>query len=632
MALIKCFECGREISDKSKVCVHCGCPVEDATIESFKTNEEMPSGAASGENTEKTVEQKKVNKLAIIAACVVVGIAIIALLLFFLVFKPGYSEAAALYTDAVAEYEDKWTKIATDNQELTAAIETLQAVLSSDEKPYDPDAITVANTALSEGKNALVDLSKWENKNIKPVKDYSVFQADAMKKAAEEINNISVELTGVIQSIQAANYSAIISKMSDATQALEASIEKMKQVTAPSEAFVWERLTNICTQAGIVDMVAITKETDLGNSLGTPGGYTAKIVFQHKNVNIPKLNNGEASLYEVGNPAGGCVEVFKTVEDAQRRSDQLKMETNGREQSVICGTMLIRASNGLNASAQHKLLSLISDEMLRVGPSDKPIDNITENDAVEQPEKTDPPTTETLTENVTGHVHSYSPATCTSPATCSCGATNGTKLDHDYQADGIETCLNPAKCSRCGQATTLLLHDFTEGSCTEPQTCKVCGTTIGTATGHSYNSVSDDCTICGEPSPEKAEALSKCSLELPTLPKTICLDWGATNADGIPDSSCIVTDISYKFSYTGKDKIALAVYFSGTNTSVEGDIGGDTCMIGWKLYNSDNAVVKSGTFYSPKILVNESFAAQCEMVIASGGTPDNYRLELVDVH
>lgn len=30
MALIKCPECGREISDKSKQCIHCGYPIEQA--------------------------------------------------------------------------------------------------------------------------------------------------------------------------------------------------------------------------------------------------------------------------------------------------------------------------------------------------------------------------------------------------------------------------------------------------------------------------------------------------------------------------------------------------------------------------------------------------------------------------
>ena len=32
MALIKCVDCGKEISDTSKVCIHCGCPVEKELI------------------------------------------------------------------------------------------------------------------------------------------------------------------------------------------------------------------------------------------------------------------------------------------------------------------------------------------------------------------------------------------------------------------------------------------------------------------------------------------------------------------------------------------------------------------------------------------------------------------------
>ena len=32
MALIKCSECGKEISDKAKACIHCGCPIEEQTI------------------------------------------------------------------------------------------------------------------------------------------------------------------------------------------------------------------------------------------------------------------------------------------------------------------------------------------------------------------------------------------------------------------------------------------------------------------------------------------------------------------------------------------------------------------------------------------------------------------------
>lgn len=32
MALIKCIDCGREISDKATACPHCGCPIENRKV------------------------------------------------------------------------------------------------------------------------------------------------------------------------------------------------------------------------------------------------------------------------------------------------------------------------------------------------------------------------------------------------------------------------------------------------------------------------------------------------------------------------------------------------------------------------------------------------------------------------
>lgn len=39
MALIKCSECGKEISDKAKVCIHCGCPIESKPQETIYMEE-----------------------------------------------------------------------------------------------------------------------------------------------------------------------------------------------------------------------------------------------------------------------------------------------------------------------------------------------------------------------------------------------------------------------------------------------------------------------------------------------------------------------------------------------------------------------------------------------------------------
>lgn len=39
MAMIKCKECGNEISDKAKTCVHCGCPISIETRKRVKKKE-----------------------------------------------------------------------------------------------------------------------------------------------------------------------------------------------------------------------------------------------------------------------------------------------------------------------------------------------------------------------------------------------------------------------------------------------------------------------------------------------------------------------------------------------------------------------------------------------------------------
>lgn len=39
MAIIKCIDCGKDISDRSEFCIHCGCPISFS--KSSKTQEEM---------------------------------------------------------------------------------------------------------------------------------------------------------------------------------------------------------------------------------------------------------------------------------------------------------------------------------------------------------------------------------------------------------------------------------------------------------------------------------------------------------------------------------------------------------------------------------------------------------------
>ena len=65
MSLIKCSECGKEISDKATACVHCGCPVSKPNPEQKPIDfNEMMGGYFDGatvRTVKKETEQKNTN-------------------------------------------------------------------------------------------------------------------------------------------------------------------------------------------------------------------------------------------------------------------------------------------------------------------------------------------------------------------------------------------------------------------------------------------------------------------------------------------------------------------------------------------------------------------------------------------
>lgn len=97
-------------------------------------------------------------------------------------------------------------------------------------------------------------------------------------------------------------------------------------------------------------------------------------------------------------------------------------------------------------------------------------------------------------------VHSWRPATCTEPETCSvCGKTQGAALGHRWAA---ADCTEPKTCLRCGETDGAALgHDWTAATCTEPEICSRCGETGGAAKGHAWEKATYDapktCAVCG---------------------------------------------------------------------------------------------------------------------------------------
>lgn len=146
---------------------------------------------------------------------------------------------------------------------------------------------------------------------------------------------------------------------------------------------------------------------------------------------------------------------------------------------------------------------------------------------------------------------------------------------------------------------------------------------------HSYYS-SGECARCGQMNPVIQQTLSKCSLELPSLPTTVSYYSGTKIR-----STVEVTAISYEFESDNDGRISLTAKFSGIKKyDYRGNGQSDSCVIGWKLYDPNGNVLRTGTLYSPNIAIGESFANKEEDLIYmfDEAGPGNYKLVISDVN
>lgn len=109
MALIKCPECSREISDKAKACIHCGYPLPKAKEASA---DEKTSDAEITQTTESPVPvqtEKKPISNKTIAIIAVVCIALLALIITAIALKKNYDEKMAQQRDLSSAFDFSFT-------------------------------------------------------------------------------------------------------------------------------------------------------------------------------------------------------------------------------------------------------------------------------------------------------------------------------------------------------------------------------------------------------------------------------------------------------------------------------------------------------------------------------------------
>ncbi len=279
---------------------------------------------------------KKKTKLIIVAVIVVIAVIVGSLGAYFGYFKP-HKEAVEAYNVVVSDIQEK-------NDQLDGEIKKLQELVDNEDKPLDETTIDTAKEAL---KNA----------------GASKIVIGEMPKATKDILSRTKELSTPV------DYSDELTSLSTAYTNLENSKKQYKQVVNPSEEFVMQR---ILTVDDVADARAVTEDQDPKGNLHKAGGYTSTIYFESKTVNQSDVYvSGEYAdvLIDKGTDAGGAIEVYENVEDAEKRRDYLAtfdgtIFANGTH--TVIGTVLVRTSNELTATQQKELEQKVIDALTRL--------------------------------------------------------------------------------------------------------------------------------------------------------------------------------------------------------------------------------------------------------------------------
>lgn len=241
------------------------------------------------------------------------------------------------HNNAVKNYKAVVSVIDTKNAELDSAINKLQEMIDSNEKVIDTSIIDVAKDVCKRAGSAKLVLDEMPNKT-----DDIIAKTNELRTPPD--------------------YSAFLTELNDTYIAYDTSIKQYKQLTNPSEDFIIQRLKTVDE---IADVRAVTEDNDPNGKLNKPGGYTATVYFESKNVN--QANVYGTDLIDKGTDAGGAIEVYANEEDAIKRNDYLASFDGGIFASgshKVVGTVLIRTSDELPASKQkaleEKIISAIS--------------------------------------------------------------------------------------------------------------------------------------------------------------------------------------------------------------------------------------------------------------------------------
>ena len=203
--------------------------------------------------------------------------------------------------------------------------------------------------SMAEAYNEAVLLTCIDNINDFPS------HIDSLATVSETFEDISKVLDGENNAEKIILDTNTVLEMSEQVKQATAVV---KQITAPSEKWVMERLNKV---ESITEMQAVSEEDNPDGLLKADGGYSSCIYFTVEAA-LPDEIPG-ITIVEKGTDAGGAIEVYPTLADAEARVEYLA----GFDGTIlysgsyaIIGTMVIRTSYRLHDENQLALTNQIT--------------------------------------------------------------------------------------------------------------------------------------------------------------------------------------------------------------------------------------------------------------------------------
>ena len=184
--------------------------------------------------------------------------------------------------------------------------------------------------------------------------------AGKLEKESEAIQDVIKTVCHGNTADKIKNDTSTIYKLIDS---MEADLQIVAQIANPSSDWVESKLKNI---SSIKEIEAVTENNDPNKMLGKEGGYTSCIYFTISDIDSDSVEGD--TVVAKGTDAGGAIEVFSSVEDAEARCEYLAGFDNTLLYSgsyAIVGTMVIRTSYRLDGENQLKLTNEITQEFTK---------------------------------------------------------------------------------------------------------------------------------------------------------------------------------------------------------------------------------------------------------------------------